>query len=174
MPKKKKASTLLSERHDAALEEYEKGIRLLQQKDYSKAALRFECVLQDYPNEAALGDRARTYLRIAKGEVSQRLPETQSKEPEKAYEIGVFLLNDGRFKDALKHLERAAEHDGSNEGVLIALASAQLQNGDRAAAIATLERAVEEQPEARYRVRVMSDFGSLTQDEEFRRKFLEG
>ena len=68
MSKKKKASPLLSERHEAALEEYEKGIRLLQQKDYSKATLRFETVLKEYPNEAALGDRARTYLRIARGE----------------------------------------------------------------------------------------------------------
>ena len=173
MSKKKKASTLLSERHEAALEEYEKGIRLLQQKDYSKAILRFECVLKDYPAEAALGDRARTYLRIANGENVKRKPDTGSKEPAKAYEIGVFLLNDGQFKDALKHLERAAEHDGSNEGVLIALASAQLQNGDRSAALSTLERAVETQPDTLYRVRVMSDFSSLAQDEDFRRKFLE-
>lgn len=170
---KKKASPLLSERHDAALEEYEKGIRLLQQKDYSKAALRFETVLSEYPSEAALGDRARTYLRIATGENIKRLPETESKEPAKAYEIGVYLLNDGQFKDALKHLERAAEHDGSNEGVLIALASAQLQSGDRAAALATLERTVAAQPDARYRVRVMSDFASLARDEDFRRAFLE-
>ena len=173
MSKKKKASTLLSERHEAALEEYEKGIRLLQQKDYTKAALRFECVINDYSGEAALGDRARTYLRIAKGDNGLRKPETLSKEPEKAYEIGVYLLNDGQFKDALRHLERAAEHDGKNEGVLIALASAQLQNGDRATALASLGKAVEADPDARYRVRAMSDFASLAQDEDFRRQFLE-
>ena len=173
MSKKKMASTLLSERHEAALEEYEKGIRLLQQKDYSKAILRFESVINDFPGEAALGDRSRTYLSIAKGEGGGRKPQIDSKEPEKAYEIGVYLLNDGQFTEALKHLERAAEHDGSNEGVLIALASAQLQSGDRAAALSTLDRALEGQPDTRYRVRGMSDFQSLAQDEDFRRKFLE-
>ena len=33
--------------------------------------------------------------------------------------------------------------------------------------------ALEAKPDARFRVRVMSDFSSLTQDEDFRRKFLE-
>ena len=173
MSKKKKASTLLSERHEAALEEYEKGIRLLQQKDYTKAALRFECVINDYSGEAALGDRARTYLRIAKGENGLRKPETLSKEPEKAYEIGVYLLNEGQFKEALRHLERAFEHDATDEGVLLALASAQLQGGDRAACLTTLARAVEAKPDTRYRVRAMSDFSALAQDEDFRRQFLE-
>lgn len=171
--KKKKASPLLSERHEAALEEYEKGIRLLQQKDYSKAALRFRTVIDDYPDEAALGDRARTYLRISEGEAAKRRPVTDSKDPEQAYEIGVYLLNDGDFKGALRHLERAVEHRGEEEGVLIALASAQLQSGDRAAAVATLDRLAEKEPEARYRVRLMSDFEALADDEDFRQRFLE-
>jgi outer membrane protein assembly factor BamD (BamD/ComL family) len=172
--KKKKASPLLSERHEAALEEYEKGIRLLQQKDYSKAALRFRAVLEEYPAEAALGDRARTYLRVADGEASRRRPLTESKDPAEAYEIGVFLLNDGDFKGALRHLERAAEHRGGDEGVLIALASAQLQSGDRAAAVATLDKLIEKEPEARYRVRLMSDFEALSDDDGFRQRVLEG
>lgn len=171
--KKKTASTLLSERHEAALEEYEKGIRLLQQKDYSKAALRFRAVIEEYPGEAALGDRARTYLRVAEGESAKRLPLTESKDPAQAYEVGVYLLNDGDFKGALRHLERAVEHRGDEEGVLIALASAQLQSGDRAAAMATLDKLVEKEPEARYRVRLMSDFEALADDEGFRQRFLE-
>jgi outer membrane protein assembly factor BamD (BamD/ComL family) len=172
--KKKKDSPLLSERHEAALEEYEKGIRLLQQKDYSKAALRFRTVLEQYPDEAALGDRSRTYLRIADGEAGRRRPLTDSKDPEQAYEIGIYLLNDGDYKGALRHLERAAEHRGDEEGVLIALASAQLQSGDRAAAVATLDRLVEKEPEARYRVRLMSDFETLADDDGFRQRVLEG
>ena len=171
--KKKPSSPLLSERHEAALEEYEKGIRLLQQKDYSKAALRFRAVIEEYPNEAALGDRARTYLRVAEGESAGRQPLTQSKDPEQSYEVGVYLLNDGQFKEALRHLERAAEHRGNDEGVLIALASAQLQSGDRAAAVSTIDRLLEVQPEARYRVRLMSDFQSLGDDESFRQRVLD-
>ena len=173
MPKKTKSSPLLSAQHEAALEEYEKGIRLLQQKDYSKAALRFRAVLEEYPNEAALGDRARTYLRIAEGEAQSRRPLTQSKDPEQAYPVGVYLLNDGQFKEALRHLERAAEHRPGDEGVLIALASAQLQSGDRDAALSTLTRLATEQPDARYRVRLMSDFDSLAEDEAYRRRFLD-
>jgi len=173
MPKKKKPSPLLSEQHEAALEEYEKGIRLLQQKDYSKAALRFRAVLEEFPQEAALGDRARTYLRIAEGEARSREPLTQSKDPEQAYEVGLYLLNDGQFKEAVRHLERASEHRGDDEGVLIALASAQLQSGDRAAAMATLDRLLDRQPDARFRVRLMSDFEALGEDDAFRQRVLE-
>jgi tetratricopeptide (TPR) repeat protein len=173
MPKTKQASALRSAQHEAALAEYEKGVRLFQQKDYSKAVLRFQTVLEQYPAELAIGDRARTYLRIAEGAVQERRPVEQTKDPQQAYEVGVFLLNDGQFKEALRHLERAAEHRGAEEGVLVSLASAQVQCGDHAAALATLERVLGLDESARYRVRAMSDFAPLADLPQFREKFLD-
>src|SRR5688572_6374978 len=133
MPARKKSTgaPLRSEQRDAALEEYEKGIRLLQQKDYQKAIPRFEKVLEDFPAEAALCDRARVYLRIARRQNAEREPLRVSKAPEDQYPVGVFLLNQGDFKEAVRHLERAAEQSPKDAELLIPLAAARLGNGDR-------------------------------------------
>lgn len=169
MPKASKSdSQLRSEKHQAALDEYEKGVRLLQQKDYKKAIPRFEAIIERYPEEGVLGDRARTYLSIATGKVRERAPLTSTREPELCYEVGLFLLNDGQPKEAVRHLERAAEHAPEDAGVLLTLASARWQAGDKSGCLEALGRGIASDPRTRYRALHMSDFDGLTGDPEFR------
>jgi Tfp pilus assembly protein PilF len=169
MPARKKSTgaPLRSEQRDAALEEYEKGVRLLQQKDYQKAIPRFEKILEDFAGEAALCDRARMYLRIARKESAQRQPLRTSRAPEDQYPLGVFLLNQGEFKDAVRHLERAAEHAPQDPEVHVSLASARLQSGDREGSMVALRKAVEIEPKIKLKVRLSTDFDALDDNEEF-------
>lgn len=169
MPKasQKKDSAQLSAQKSAGMEEYEKGLRLLQNKDYAKAIPRFEAILADSTVEPALCDRARVYLRIAREEVKARLPVRTTRNPAESYEVGVFLLNDGDFKEAARHLERAAEHAPADDSVLVALAAALLHSGDAPAALKALQRAVELNPGNRVRMRNMSDFALLESHPEY-------
>ncbi|MEM7246202.1 MAG: tetratricopeptide repeat protein [Acidobacteriota bacterium] len=164
---KTSGNVLRSEQHQAAIDEYEKGIRLVQQRDYTKAIPRFEAVIENFPNEAALCDRARTYLAIANQEADKKQPLESTREPELSYEVGVYLLNNGQAKEAQRHLERAVEHDGANEGALLALASANVMLDDRPAALESLGRVLDRDATARFRIKSMSDFDALAGDEEF-------
>ena len=168
-PAKKKGTGVepRSEQHDAALDDYEKGLRLLQQKDYQKAIPRFEAILAQTSGEGALCDRARVYLRIASGESAAKRPLRQTRTPAESYEVGVFLLNEGEPKEALRHLERAAEHAPDNAGVQVALASARLQSGDVDGSLVAVARAIELDGSSRYKVRNMTDFDDLEDSPEF-------
>jgi tetratricopeptide (TPR) repeat protein len=169
VPKSSKPQPQLrSEQHQAALEEYEKGLRLFQQRDFKKAIPRFETILESYPDEGMLGDRARTYLNIARGESGKRKPVTSTRESEMSFEVGTWLLNDGQFKEAVRHLERAVEHEPEDDQVLVTLAAAQVGASDREGALRSLSVAFEKNPKARFKVTNMCDFDSLAGDEGFR------
>jgi len=158
---------LRSEQRQQALEEYEKGIRLLQQKDFEKAVPRFQAILDSYPGEVALCDRARTYLCIARKQRDERAPVRSTRRPEESFEVGVFLLNDGDAREAVRHLERAVEHEPKDASVRLTLASARLQAGDREGAITTLRDAVALDGAMRARARSLGDFSELHGDERF-------
>ena len=165
--KKPAGIPLLSERREAALEEYEKGVRLLQQKDYQKAIPRFESVLTEFPQEMALCDRARTYLRICRKENNERQPMRQTRNAGEAYEVGVFLLNDGDYKEAARHLERAVEHAPGDASIQISLAIARLGAGDVDGCLQALRQAFETDPKQRHYVRNISDFETIEEHPDF-------
>lgn len=165
--KKPVDNPLLSERREAAIEEYEKGIRLMQQKDYQKAVLRFEAILSEYGQEVALCDRARTYLRVCRKENAARKPQRETRSPAEAYEVGIFLLNDGDARGAARHLERAAEHAPSDASVQVALGLARLGTGDVDGCLAALARAFEIDPKQRHYVRNVGDFATIAEHPDF-------
>jgi Tfp pilus assembly protein PilF len=166
-PRKKLENPLRSAQHEAALEEYEKGMRLLQQKDYQKAIPRFEAILRDHAEESSLCDRARAYLRIARGDVAARMPLRATRNPAECYEVGLYLLNDGDTKEALRHLQRAAEHAPEDGGVMLTLAAAHLHCGDVEACLQALERAIALSPRHAAVANNLSDFEPLHGDERF-------
>lgn len=165
--KKPVGTPLLSERREAALEEYDKGVRLLQQKDFQKAIPRFEAILSEYPQEMALCDRARTYLRVCRKENDERQPLRQTRNPADAYEVGVFLLNDGDCREAVRHLERAVEHAPKDASIQVVLAIARLGAGDVEGTLAALRAAFELDPKQRHYVRNVSDFEMIEEHPDF-------
>jgi len=169
MPNRKKATdkSLLSAQYEAALSEYEKGIRLMQQKDYQKAIPRFESVIKEHASELSLGDRARAYLRICAGAGKEKAPLRTTRDPAQSFEVGAFLLNEGEHKEALRHLERAAEHEPKDAGVRVSLASARMGVGDVPGAKEALRKAVELNPSVKHLIRSLADFDDLDDDPEF-------
>ena len=169
MPARKKSSPppARSAQHDAAMEEYEKGIRLFQQKDYAKAIPRFEAIIEQFKDEPSVGDRARMYLRICTQEGAARKPLRQTRAPEQAAEVGVYLLNLGEFKEAVRHLEKALERDPNDPHAHVSLAAAQVGAGDTEGAMTSLRKAIAIDPRARVWVQAISDFDDLEDDEAY-------
>jgi tetratricopeptide (TPR) repeat protein len=142
-------------------------MRLLQQKDYQKAAQRFEAVIANHANEGALCDRARVYLRVTRGEHAKRKPFRTTRNPAECYDVGVYLLNDGDFKEALRHLQRAVEHAPTDDAAYLALAAAQLHVGETDASLQSLARAFELNARSKVIARNMSDFDGLAGNPQF-------
>lgn len=149
------------------MEEYEKGVRLFQQKDYAKAIPRFQAVIEQFKEEPSVGDRARMYLRICTQEGQDRKPLKQTRSPEQASEVGVYLLNLGEFKEAVRHLEKAVERDASDPHAHVTLAAAQLGAGDKDAAMKSLHAAVQLDPRARVWIQAITDFDDLEDEQAF-------
>ena len=153
------------------MEEYEKGIRLFQQKDYAKAGPRFQAVIDQFTEEPSVADRARMYLRICTQAGQDRKPLKQTRSPEQATEVGVYLLNLGEFKEAVRHLEKAVEHDATDPHSYVTLAAAQLGAGDKDGAMTSLRKAVALDLSPRKRIRTeiqaISDFDDLEDEQSF-------
>ena len=167
-PKKTEATRpMRSEYQQAAIEEYEKGLRLLHQKDFQKAIPRFQAVIDNWPDETGIGERARQFLSIARGEHSAKKPARETRDPADCYAVGVYLLNDGEVKEAMRHLQRAVEHSPQDASVHVALAIAQLECGDKDGCLRSVAKAVELDPAQRVKLRNLTDFEDLEDEPEF-------
>src|SRR3954470_9936022 len=88
---------------------YARGVQALQRHDFTGAAGFFRTVLERYPDERELLERARLYLRVCERETS-RQPATPKTPAELVYAATV-ALNSGDQAGALDHLQAALTVD---------------------------------------------------------------
>ena len=107
-PAPKKAQTLkeLSKHTENARKEYDRGVGALQKKKLEEAERHFVDLIQKYPEERELVDRARVYLQVC--ERQRRDPRPALSEPEDFYYAAVLEKNRGNVAEAIEHLNRAA------------------------------------------------------------------
>jgi tetratricopeptide (TPR) repeat protein len=145
---------------------YERGVEALQRRDYASAAERFREVLQRYPEERELHERARLYLRVCERELQHAAPQPQTAE-ERIF-AATLALNANANEEARGHLIRALADDPDNGNAHYMLAAVCARQGDHVEAIAHLRQAAELDPEVRALARRDADFDSLHDDEQFR------
>jgi tetratricopeptide (TPR) repeat protein len=145
---------------------YERGLETLQRHDYRGAAVLFESVLRQYPEEKELHERVRLYLNICQRQATPREATPQTVE-ERLY-AATLSINGGRYDEALTHLRLVRDEDPDNDHALYMLAVAHAQRGEVAEAIAHLERAIAMNPENRGLARTDPDLEPLRDDEAFR------
>jgi Tfp pilus assembly protein PilF len=92
---------------------YERGVQALQRHDYAGAAEQFRNVLNRYPEERELLERARLYLRVCDRETA-RQPPTPRTPAERVY-AATIALNAGDHAAAADHLQRALSEDPEND-----------------------------------------------------------
>src|SRR3954470_15314876 len=146
---------------------YARGVQALQRHDFSGAAGFFRTVLDRYPEERELLERARLYLRVCERETS-RQPAPAPKSPEERVYAATVALNSGDHVVALDHLQRALGDDPESDHAHYIMAVA-LGMRDRAdEAIEHLQQAIALNPENRGLAKQDPDLDSIRDHGRFR------
>jgi Tfp pilus assembly protein PilF len=145
---------------------YERGVQALQRHDFQAAAAFFRTVLERYPEERELLERARLYLRVCERETSRQpaIPKTSA---ERVYAATV-ALNSGDHAGALDHLRRALTEDPESDHAHYIMSVALGMRGRADEALDHLRQAIALNPENRGLARQDPDLESIREHDGFR------
>jgi Tfp pilus assembly protein PilF len=145
---------------------YERGLQALQRRDFAAAAEALRTVIERYPDERELLERARLYLKVCERELEpkQAVPKTAD---EWVYAATV-ALNAGDESSAFRHLQRALHEDARHEHAHYMMAVVSARRNDAASALDHLRHAVTLNPENRSLARQDVDFDPLRDEPAFK------
>src|SRR5690349_2926121 len=138
---------------------YERGLQALQRRDFAAAATALRSVIQQYPDERELLERARLYLKVCERELEPREPTPKSAD-EWVYAATV-ALNAGNEPLAEQHLQRALTENPRHDHAHYMMALANARRSDAPAALDHLRQAVALNPENRSLARQDPDLEAL-------------
>jgi tetratricopeptide (TPR) repeat protein len=138
---------------------YERGVQALQRHDYQGAADLFRTVLDRYPEERELLERARLYLRVCERETARQPPAPRT--PAERVYAATVALNSGDPASAMDHLQRALSEDPENDHAHYTMAVALGGRGRLDEGLDYLKNAVGLNPENRALARQDPDIEPL-------------
>jgi len=141
---------------------YERGLQALQRRDFAASADALRLVIERYPDERELLERARLYLKVCERELEPKEPAPKTAN-EWVY-AGTVALNAGDEATALKHLQRAVAEDARHDHAHYMLAAISARRGDASGAVDHLRRAIALNPENRSIARQDPELDSLRGD----------
>ena len=145
---------------------YERGLQALQRRDFAASADALRTVIERYPDERELLERARLYLKVCERELEPKEP-TPKTADEWVYAATV-ALNAGDEANALRHLQRALAEDARHDHAHYMMAVSSARRNDVATALDHLRRAVSLNPENRSRARQDPELESLRDEAAFK------
>lgn len=145
---------------------YERGLQALQRRDFAASAEALRNVIERYPDERELLERARLYLKVCERELEPKEP--APKTPDEWVYAGTVALNAGDEATALRHLQKALAEDARHDHAHYMMAVITTRRGDGAAAIEHLRQAVTLNPENRSLARQDPELESLREDAAFK------
>ena len=152
--------------HLEAIAVYEQGVRALQAREYGPAAEILQSVIDRYPDEKELHERARLYLNVIRRQTIP-LDSTPKSREERVYAV-TLAINRGAYDEALAALGVLQAEIPDDDRVQYMLAVAHAQRGELSEAISCLERAVELNAENRGFASQDADLEPLRRDPLFR------
>jgi tetratricopeptide (TPR) repeat protein len=138
----------------------------LQRHNYGQAASGFRTLLDRYPSEGALMDRARVYLGLAERELARRPAEPRT--VEERLTAATAALNNGDHDKAEALARAVLAEDPLQDLALYLLAAVEARRGLVDAALSYLGQAIAISPEARAQARFDPDFEALRDNDNFR------
>jgi tetratricopeptide (TPR) repeat protein len=154
----------LDPRFAQAVQNYEAGVKAMQEHKYERAKSLLEKVCESGVRE--LADRATIYLNSCQ----QQLGKGSSgafKTPEEHYDFAVSLINDGNFDDARSHLEKILRQNPKSDYAHYGMAALECLIGRFEPALKSLNDAIRLNPANRFQARNDSDFDRLSDDPRF-------
>lgn len=171
MPKTSKAATpapgklALADdpKYSQAVQNYESGLKAMQERKFDRARTAFQKVLEGSSKE--LCDRARVHLQACNQQI-ERSP-LQFKTAEEHYDYAVSLMNAGDYVAAREHMEKLQKQGVQLDYVLYGLAALDCLTGHVEDALRRLDEAIRAKPALRFQARNDSDFQNLAEDPRF-------
>ena len=145
---------------------YERGVQGLQRHDFAGAAELFRAVIERYPEERELLERARLYLRVCERETARHTPPPET--PAEQVYAATVSLNAGDHVSALHHLQRALTSDPENDHAHYIMSAALSMRGRREEALEHLQRAIELNPDNRSQAMQDPDLENIRDLDSFR------
>jgi tetratricopeptide (TPR) repeat protein len=146
-----------------AVQNYEGGLRALQERKFDKAKAQFQKVIESGIRE--LSDRASVHLNAC----NQHLARTAVafKTPEEHYDYAISLMNVGDYVTAREHLEKLVKTNAQSDYIWYGLAVLDCLTGHSEDALKRLSEAIRLNPSNRFQARSDSDFNPMADDPRF-------
>ena len=159
------AAKARKERSVRAMRLYEDGIKGMQNRRFGSAQKALQKLVDDYPEERELNERARLYAAVCERELNPEVADVETTE-DRLY-AATIALNSESIDEALQHLKTVEQDEPENPRVqyMLAVAYALANNVDLA--VAYLERTIELEPDNRILARQEPDFERLHEDARF-------
>lgn len=151
-------------RYVQALQNYEAGLRAMQEHKFDKAKPLFQKVLTGPSKE--LTDRATVHLNICNQHL-ERPASSQFKTPEEHFDYAVSLMNVGDYVTAREHLDKLLKQSPKADYVIYGLAALECLTGHVEDSLRHLDEALRLNPQLRFQARNDSDFQNLAEDPRF-------
>jgi tetratricopeptide (TPR) repeat protein len=146
-----------------AVQNYEAGLRAMQEHKYDKAKGHLQKVLTGPSRE--LADRASVHLSACNQQMERAV--TQFKNTEEHYDYAVSLINLGDYVSAREHLDKLTKQAPKADYVAYGLAALDCLTGRVEDSLRHLQEAIGFNPALRFQARNDSDFHNLAEDPRF-------
>jgi tetratricopeptide (TPR) repeat protein len=146
-----------------AVQNYEAGLKAMQEHKYEKAKGLLEKIIANGPR--ALADRARMHL----SSCNQQLNEASSnfKTAEEHFDYAVSLMNAGQYDQARTHMEKILKQNPKADFGHYGMAVVDCLSGHVESSLRNLVEAIRLNPQNRFQARNDSDFQSMADDPRF-------
>ena len=146
-----------------AVQNYEAGLRLLQERKFDKAKAHFQKIVASGPKE--LADRASVHLNACNQQLSRNT--VSFKTAEEHYDYVVSLMNVGDYVAAREHLEQLVSKNPKADYIWYGFAVLECLTGQVEDSLKKLNQAIILNPANRFQARSDTDFNNMADDPRF-------
>ena len=146
---------------------YERGVVALQRRKLAEASTLLRTVIDSYPEEKELHERARVYLSVCQRQAMP--PDAAPTSVEERLYAATLAINSGEYERGTAALQALAGEMPDHDHVQYMLAVAHTLRGGCDQALPHLQRAIELNPENRVLARQDADLEPLRRDPQCRR-----
>jgi tetratricopeptide (TPR) repeat protein len=144
---------------------FQQAMDLVHRRRFEGAAEQFRQLLDLYPREGALLDRARVYLELAQRELNRKPANPRT--VEERLTAATAALNNDEDAEAEQLVRSVLADDAKHDLALYLMAAIEARRSDQEAALSFLGRAIAVSPEVRAQARHDPDFDPMRSTEAF-------
>src|SRR5215467_10228510 len=146
-----------------AVQNYEAGLKAMQEHKFEKAKGLLEKITSTGPRE--LADRARVHLNTCNQQLAGSA--ASFKTPEEHFDYAVSLMNAGQYDQARGHMEKILKQNAKADFAYYGLAVVDCLSGQVENSLKNLAEAIRLNPQNRFQARNDSDFQNMADDPRF-------